>query len=294
MSYLQKQVDAFKSDLTSVSTKISNKRSAIAVSSQTPTPSPTPPITAKNNDLKRKRPEPSSVVYSQPADTGTGRYIMTQVTYAVEYLKSKETPQTLAQVIGYLSLQNRTPDSRRNIASILKRHERVEYTRDPTNATWDAGTYRFRPIHNIRSATELLRYLQNQPTAQGLSVRELKDGWSGADDAIDSLVARDQILVTRNKKDGNPKMVWANDPTLSQRVDPEFQHMWHKIKLPGKAELPGELVRLGHKPTSADASARSNVVNKEKKPKQRKPKKNGRTTNTHMAGILRDYSHLKK
>jgi hypothetical protein len=43
------------------------------------------------HDLKRKRPETSTIVYSQPADTGTGQNIMTQVTYAVENLKNKAT-----------------------------------------------------------------------------------------------------------------------------------------------------------------------------------------------------------
>jgi transcription initiation factor TFIIE subunit beta len=68
--------------------------------------------------------------------------------------------------------------------------------------------------------------------------------------------------------------------------------MWQKIKLPPKDELPAELVKLGHKPTSADPSsigAKKVAVQKQKK----KSKRGGRTTNTHMMGILRDYSHMK-
>lgn len=290
MSYLQKQVDAFKTDLTSSSAKIANKR-AISTAQNVARAS-TPSSTPAQNDLKRKRPEPSNVPYSQPADTGTGRHIMTQVTYAVEYLKSKEAPQTLAQVVGYLSLK--TSESQKTMASILKKHERVEFDKDGRSTKWDSGTYRFRPIHNIRSATELLAYLQNQRSAQGLSVRELKDGWSGAEDAIDSLEAKNQILVTRNKKDNHPRMVWANDPSLSQHVEPEFQDLWFKVTLPSKEELPRELEGLGLKPTSADPSGRLVAAPMEKQKKQKKPRKGGRTTNHHMAGILRDYSSTKK
>ena len=213
---------------------------------------------------------------------------MTQVTYAVEYLKTKEASQTLAQVISYLSLK--TPESQQNIAMILRRHDRVEYKKDSTKSGWDTGTYRFRPLHNIRSATELLRYLQTQPTAQGLSVRELKDGWSAAEDAIDFLESKNQILVTRNKKDNHAKMVWANDPSLSQHVEPEFQKLWFKVRLPSKEELPTEMERLGLKPTSADPSGAMAAAPKEKQKKQKKARKGGRTTNLHMAGILRDYS----
>ncbi len=294
MSYLQKQVDAFKVDLTSSSAKISNKRNVSAAASTTPNaaPSPAPSTSSQTNDLKRKRPESSNVVYSQPADTGTGRHIMTQVTYAVEYLKNKEAPQSLSQVVGYLSLKS--PESQQNIALILKKHDRVEYQRDPGNNNWDAGTYRFRPLHNIRSAKDLLAYLQTRPTAQGVSVRELKDGWSGADAAIETLEAKHQILVTRNKKDNHARMVWANDATLAQHVDPLFQSLWLKATLPSKEDLPVELEKLGLKPTSTDPSSRVSAIPKENKKKQKKPRKGGRTTNTHMAGILRDYSAMKK
>ncbi|KAI9806076.1 MAG: hypothetical protein M1833_004483 [Piccolia ochrophora] len=290
MSHLQKQIDAFQTNLSSTSKKLSTKRGLDAPHS-VPTP-PSAPGTPSKNELKRKRADVPAAVYSQPADTGTGRNIMTQVTYAVEYLKSKETAQPLSQILSYLSLKS--PDTQRNISMILKRHERIEYKRDPGHASWDSGTYRFRPIHNIRSANELLAFLVNQPTAQGLSVRELKDGWSGAEDAIDTLESRNQILVTRNKKDNHAKMVWANDPSLAQNVEGEFQHLWFRIALPGKDDTPRELERAGLKPTSDDPATRIAAPTNEKKKKQKKPRKGGRTTNLHMQGILRDYSSIKK
>ncbi|KAI9780782.1 MAG: hypothetical protein M1839_006570 [Geoglossum umbratile] len=296
-SFFQKQLDAFKENASNASSKLSNKRT-VAVQSATLTPRPSTPSGGNMSDPKRKRPDSSStIVYSQPADTGTGRYIMTQVTYAVDYLKSKETPQTLASIIGYLSLQDQTPDSKRTIANILKRHDRVEFTPGDTPSktadNWDSGTYRFRPIHNIRSATELLAYLQAQPTAQGLSVKELKDGWSGAEDAIDFLESHSQLLVTRNKKDNHARMVWANDPSLSQNIDTEFQNRWHKIKIPVSAELPGELSKAGLKPTSVDPATVVKKAAPGKKERQKRPRRGGRQTNTHMAGILRDYSAKK-
>lgn len=295
MSYFQKQVDAFKTGLTSSSAKLSNKRTTTTTTAAPQHATPTPAVPSSSqpqqNDLKRKRPEPSNVVYSQPADTGTGRNIMTQVTYAVDYLKTKEVPQTLAQVVGYLSLK--TLESQQSIAMILKKHDRVEYKKDSSNPDWSAGTYRFRPLHNIRTATQLLAHLQNQPTAQGLSVRELKEGWAGAEDAIDFLESKNQILVTRNKKDNHAKMVWANDPSLTQHVDPEFQTLWFKAILPSKEDLPREMEKIGLKPTSADPSSIIAAAPKEKQKKQKKARKGGRTTNLHMAGILRDYSSTK-
>ena len=301
MSYNQRQVDSSKTESSSMSYKTSNKR-PLAPPSTITSSKPNTPSPSKNGALKAKPPStlstsssaPNSVVYSQPADTGTGRFIMTQVTYAVEHLKKKEVPRTLAQIVDHLSVDSQSSTSRRSIAHILKRHDRVEFTPSPTSSgVWDSGSYRFRPIHNIRSADELLASLQSARSFQGLSVRELKEGWSGADSAISLLEGRNQILVTRNKKDGHARMVWANDASLTQNVDEDFRAMWQKIKLPSKDDLPGELVKLGHKPTSADPS--DNKGNKHKVAKQKKKRGGvGRTTNTHMLGVLRDYSHLKR
>ncbi|KAI9846232.1 MAG: hypothetical protein M1837_004221 [Sclerophora amabilis] len=296
MSYLQKQVDAFKTDLNFSSAKISNKRS-LAPPQQPVAAAPSPSqsqTSPSKNDQKRSRPEASGVVYSQPADTGTGNRIMTQVTYAVEYLKSKEVPQSLSQIISYLSLQGQAK-TQRNIAMILQRHDRVDYVRsDDKEPRWDSGSYRYRPLHDIRSSTQLLSTLQSQPTAQGVSVRELKDGWLGADAAIDELEGRDQLLVTRNKKDNHARMVWANDPSLSQHVDPEFQALWYKIKLPSKDDTPQELSEAGLKPTSEDPRLKVNAPSKGKDRKQKRPRRGGRTTNTHMLGVLRDFSSTRK
>ncbi len=289
MSYLDNQINAFKSNLTSSSTKLSNKRTAAAPTTSTPSPAPSHASVSSKNDLKRKRPEQANVVYSQPADTGTGKNVMTQITYAVDYLKSKGTPQTLQDLLSYLSLQYREDDYKRTIGTILKNHEKISFDRTGADG---AGTFSFRPIHNIRSPSQLLGYLQSQPTAQGLNVRALRDGWPGAEEAINQLESQGKLLVTRNKKDDHAKMVWPNDPSLRFHIDDEFKTMWHKIRLPEAGALAEELEREGLTPTNKSRVVRTKPKMLEKKTK--KPRKSGKTTNTHMVGVLRDYSHLKK
>jgi hypothetical protein len=44
-----------------------------------------------------------------------------------------------------------------------------------------------------------------------MSVRTLKDGWSGAGAAIDELEKEGMVLVTRTNKDNLPKFVFWND-----------------------------------------------------------------------------------
>ena len=289
MSYLDGQLNAFKSTLTSSSHKISNKRTVAAPASSAPSHVPSQASTSSKTDLKRKRPETSNVVYSQPADTGTGKSIMTQVTYAIEYLKSKGTPQTLNDLLSYLSLQYHGDDYKRAITTILRRHEKIDY--DP-KANSGQGGFSFKPMHNIRSGEQLLGHLQAQSTAQGLNVRELRDGWPSAEDAIRQLENEGKLLVTRNKKDDHAKMVWQNDPSLAITIDTEFKDIWHKIKLPEAGALADELEKAGLTPTNKARGIKLKPKMPEKK--QKKPRKSGKTTNVHMVGVLRDYSHLKK
>lgn len=214
---------------------------------------------------------------------------MTQVTYAIEYLKTKGTPQTLNDLLSYLSIQYRDEEYKRTVGSILRNHDKVIYD---ANANGGMGSFSFRPVHDIRSGDRLLRFLQSQPTAQGLVVRDLRDGWPDAEDAIDQLESEGKLLVTRNKKDNHAKMVWPNDPSLLVSIDEEFQNIWHKIKLPDPGELADELEREKLLPANKrrGVKVKPKVVEKQTK----KPRRVGKTTNTHMIGVLRDYSHLKK
>ncbi|MCJ1414201.1 hypothetical protein MMC32_000526 [Xylographa parallela] len=289
MSYLDNQLNAFKSNLTSVSHKISKKRTVGAPATSSPSPAPSQTSTSGKHDLKRKRPETSNVVYSQPADTGTGKNIMTQVTYAIEYLKNKGTEQTLSDLLSYLSLQYTADEYKRTITTILRTHEKIDYD---SSGCGGQGSFRFRPIHNIRSGEQLLGFLQSQTTAQGLNVRELREGWPGAEDAIRKLEDQGKVLVTRNKKDDHAKMVWPNDSSLAVPIDEEFKNIWHKIRLPESGVLADELERAGLTPTNKARGLKMKPKIQEKKTK--KARKSGKTTNVHMMGVLRDYSHLKK
>ena len=289
MSYLDNQISAFRSNLTSSSNKLSNKRTAAAPANSTPSPAPSQaPVTVKN-DLKRKRVEQTNAVFSQPKDTGTGSHIITQVTYALEKLKEQEAPWKWQRLGEYLSLHGREKEYGQALKTILITHDKVKYEMVDGK---DEDLFSFQPIHNIRSADQLLGYLQSQRTAKGLNVKDLKDGWHGALDAIDDLEKQGKLSVTRNKKDDSARFVWPNDPSLFFPIDQEFKTMWQKIKLPEPGALADELEREGLTPANKSRFVKAKPVKQESKTKR--TRKGGKTTNTHMAGVLRDYSHLKK
>ena len=214
---------------------------------------------------------------------------MTQVTYTVDYLKEKRAALTLTDILSYLNADHEGKDFRRLLNTILRGHDKVEYE---AKSDGGEGTFRFRPLHNIQSEGTLLAYLQSRRTAQGLSVRELRDGWPEAEKAIKQLESEGKLLVTRNKKDNHPRMIWVNDPSLSHTIDGEFQNIWKNITLPEPKSLADDLERVGLTPANKSRNLKKPVKQETKKPK--KPRRGGKTTNTHMAGILRDYSHLKK
>ena len=290
MSYLQQQIKDFNASVVSSAGRLPQQKrmnsstapnnSQRASSSSTPTP--TPPAATEE---KRKRKD-AEIVYSQPANTGTGKDIMTQVFFAIEHLKSKGVPLKFSDILSYLSLQHRGHDQGyvQALRSILQVHERVEY---------DArtGTFTFRPPHNIRSAEQLLQKLQSQTTAAGMSVRELREGWPNAEETINQMEKEGKLLVTRNKKDDHAKMIWANDPSLTQHFDDEFRQLWEKIRVPDQQAVKEELEKAGITPTSKNKVVK--VRPKTEQKKTRKPRRSGKTTNVHMMGVLRDYSHLK-
>jgi transcription initiation factor TFIIE subunit beta len=294
MSYFSQQIKSFHSDVKSTSNKLQKKTVA---ASHAPSPAPSAASSATANskpDVKRKREElPANQVWSQPADTGMGQDYRTNVQYAIEHLKSKDRPLTLTEILNYLSFKG-DESKRRGMAGILKQHPRVRFVPDMAHLNaWGAGTYEFRPLYDISDATQLVTYLQNQKEFKGLLVKDLKDGWANIEDSIDDMEGSHQILVTRNKKDNHAKSVYPDEPSLFNLIDDEYQLAWHKIHIPPPAELPGELTRLGLKPTSVDPTTIvKKVATKEKVNK--KPRRGGRTTNIHMAGILKDYSGTKR
>lgn len=290
MSYLQQQINSFNSSVVSSAGRLPQQKRIIG-SSQPVSSTSSQPTSTPGTPGPARRHEPANVVYSQPADTGTGKDIMTNVLYAIQKMKEKNAPLTFEDIVGYLSLQERRHDQGyvHALRSILKVHDKVNY--DPSGAD-GKGTFSFRPPHNIRSEEQLLQKLQSQTTMTGILVKDLKEGWPGVEQTIDKLEQEGRLLVTRNKKDNHPKMVWANDPSLMHKFDDEFKQIWEKTKVPDQQQVIEELEKAGMIPTNKNKVVKPRPKVEQKKTK--KPRRTGKTTNTHMMGILRDYSHLKR
>jgi transcription initiation factor TFIIE subunit beta len=241
-------------------------------------PSPSEQATPEPGQPPKKR-QKTTVVYSQPRDTGMGQHLFTQLTYAVHYLKNHNEPISADKIASYLSLPSITPA----FLHLLRNHEKITYHAD-------SDLYEFRPLHNIRNKSSLLATLANQTTGAGLSVKELKDGYPSVEEDLRSLESEGYVLVIRGKKDGLARMVWYNDPKLNVAISDEFKGIYHGLKVPEAGDLPRELKKLDMKPASIDPRTIKNVVVDNLKEKKKKGRRRGRITNTHLVGILRDYN----
>lgn len=73
-------------------------------------------------------------------------------------------------------------------------------------------------------------------------------------------------------------------------VDEEFIDMWEDTKLPSRQEIPRRLEDLGLKPASIDPSTIIKKGTITKVDVKKKRSRRSKITNTHMAGLLKDYN----
>ncbi|KAK6205216.1 TFIIE beta subunit core domain-containing protein [Scheffersomyces amazonensis] len=208
----------------------------------------------------------------------SGSHLATYLLLATEYIKQYDHPIPVSKLSDYLSF-----DVHLTLMPLFKEIDRINY--DP-----EADTIQYVSLHNIRSPEDLLNFLRGQITFKGTPVKDLKDGWAGCIAAINSLEEENKILVLRNKKENAPRMIWINEGPKLGSIDDEYKVMWNDVKLPDPDNLYQSLIDQGLKPTGADP----NLIKKKPQQQEKKQKKarRGKITNTHMKGILKDYSQL--
>ncbi|RPD60743.1 transcription initiation factor IIE subunit beta [Lentinus tigrinus ALCF2SS1-6] len=246
------------------------------------------PATDADPSKKKKRPK-SNIVYSQPADTGTGTNVNTQLVYLVSHLKATGNPMRLQD----LAIITNTPvDTDKVLLEKFKAHDRVIH--DPKT-----DLYSYRHDFNVRNKASLLTEIQRQTRkGGGLSVRTLKESWKEAPQAIEELEKEGEVYVTRTLKDGQMRMVFWNEvkPTEEQggmAVEKEFHDLWHDLKVPDDVDLLKALASEGLQATTAAAPVlKGGAASKKKGKKSAAKNRHIRITNTHLKGTIdlsRDY-----
>ncbi|KAI1777151.1 transcription initiation factor IIE, beta subunit [Hypoxylon cercidicola] len=244
----------------------------------------------KRDGIQALTPTPAAAA-AVAASQDFGIHMSTHVTYAVDFLKAKRTPKTLQEILDHLTLQHLPEKSQMGFMLYLKQQSRILFkpapkSKDQKLPAWRTGTYEFRAkLPGVNTKETLLEYLQKKPDASCTPIKDIKDGWPEFEPAIDQLEKEHKILVQRTKKDNQPKNVWLDDPSLHHVVDPQFQGMWFREKLPSSDDMPRLLNQLGQKATSVPTNnANRNLKAPPKKKKARASNK--RLENEHMRGIM--------
>jgi len=240
-----------------------------------------------NGSKKKKRPK-SNVVYSQPADTGSGQNINTQLLYAVDHLKKTGNPMRLQD----LAIITGTPlDTNATLLEKFKAHDRVVH--DPKT-----DLYSYRHDYNVRNKAALLTEIQRQTRkGGGLSVRTLKESWKEAPQAIEELEKEGEVYVTRTLKDGQLRMVFWNEIKPDEehggmQVEKEFMDLWHSLEVPNDVDLLKQLANEGLQATAGETVVPKAPVGKKKPKKAVQRQRQIRLTNTHLKGqidLSKDY-----
>lgn len=216
---------------------------------------------------------------------------MRQAVLATDYMKSKPDQSfTFDNLVSYLSIQGNDASFKERLRRGIQGWSSVTYN---PKGLGGKGSFRFKPPYDIKSPDALKGFLQNQRASLPVAVSSLEEGWKDARAALATMQEKKEVLVQWSTKENKPKYVWLDDPTLHHYIDEQFREEWHKVSLPANPdELRAKLEEAGLKPTSAPReTAKAGLQKKEKK----KPvRRGGRQTNTHMAGILKDYSHKRK
>ncbi|KAG0699215.1 hypothetical protein DFH29DRAFT_1015604 [Suillus ampliporus] len=256
----------------------------VPLNSSTPVPAPVTAAASTSDatpsTTKKKRPK-TNIVYSQPADTGTGTNVNTQLVYAIDHLKSTHNPMRIQDI----AIVTDTPlDTDMVLLEKFKSHDRIQ---------WDPKTdlYSYRHEFSFRNKVALLTEIQRQTRkGGGIPVRALKESWKEAPQAIEEL--------EKEGEDGQLRMVFWNeikpdDESGGKQVEKEFFDLWHALKVPNDVDLLKAAARRHGLQATAEEALIPKAPNLKKKGKRAAPRqRQAKITNTHLRGeidLSRDY-----
>jgi transcription initiation factor TFIIE subunit beta len=98
--------------------------------------------------------------------------------------------------MDYLNVPLDAKEQRRQLRELFRMaHPTQRISFNPSDRT-----YSYRPKLDIRNTAQLKGYFQRQKSSQGLSVKDLKDGWNNVHEDLLQLEEKKEVLVKRNAK----------------------------------------------------------------------------------------------
>ncbi|KIV99366.1 uncharacterized protein PV09_08911 [Verruconis gallopava] len=284
----------------------------------TSVPSPAPSNASNSGIQKRKREGLASSLPARKTAVELSREqeykpteTLSQMQIAIEHLKQTQQPKTFDELLRYMSLHRASEQDIAKLERAMKsgKHPKIDY--DSAK-----GLFKYKPLLPVRNREELKRYLQQRPNMVGVKIEDVRDGWPDCVPELEAMAGRGEILLARSgpskprpmastndassaaagkppTRESQPRVVWANDPSLCKTVPPDLRKQWEAIRIPElDSTLREKLVQAGLKPTTAPVQVQVQTVTKTAKPRKRRAGAKGTATNVNVP--MRDYSHLRK
>lgn len=236
--------------------------------------------------LKRKRDTALNFAQTHNSHAVSPDTLLNVVSQAQKYLQQKREEKTLDEIEGYLSIQHSDPALLRNFRTIMMQgNSKILYNKAGAGGK---GTLKYLPDIPVTNADELRAYLQKRTNSIGVKYATIEDGWPKAYsiEALHRMSDAHEALLSKDKK-GEIRAVWQDDPTLQHEMTNDLKMQWGSIPLPSNADdIRDKLIAANLKPTSTPRQIVKGPVEKKKKA----ARKTGKTTNTHIAHLLKDYS----
>ncbi|KXS18630.1 transcription initiation factor IIE, beta subunit [Gonapodya prolifera JEL478] len=243
-----------------------NQRTASSHSAQSSAPNP------------KKRPrQPASLI--QPA--ALSDHVLDEESQAllaiIDFLKGKYEPVPYEHIYNNLSIDLDRRDPR--LESLITSNNHI--IRDEA-----AKTLSYRYKFNIKNKTDLLNVLRQHPH-EAIDIKELKESYPKALEAVEALATDKKCIVIRKDKDDSIRAVAYNEDDLNLAIDANLITLWHETKIPSGADLAKELDKVGLKALQAFVpEGKSSMKDGDQKVKKKRAGRVHKITNTHLKDEL--------
>ncbi|MEN2500228.1 MAG: Transcription initiation factor IIE subunit beta [Marteilia pararefringens] len=155
----------------------------------------------------------------------------------------------------------------------------------------DITKFRYNPKYSFQNASELLLTLKAMQIydGSGMLVEDIEECLDDTPRVLEKISTKIHIL-TKNKN--KTQIVFYKDPEFEPIVDEEIQKLWRGHSLEGKDSLKIEqyLTKKGLSCLKDRSDINNGSLSQNKKEKSNKIRSNSKLFNTHLDGVLQDFS----
>jgi len=270
------------------------KKRALAQPSVEKRKAPSNDASKPSKKAKPSKPSSSSATsaFDYKANAGSSQYRFSILAKLVKHLKQRHM-DGFSHPLKIDELLDET-----NQTDIPQRHKHWLTTEalinNPKIEVVDNSEYKFKPKYQIKDRKSLLRLLDkhDQKGQGGILMEDVEESLPNSAKAF--RILGDQVIYVTRATD-KKKVLFFNDKSCSFTVEEDLQKLWRSATVEGTDETKIEEYLNKQGITAVpDMALRKPVAPKNRRGGKKKGPGKFKSHNEHMAGIMGDYSSVKK